>query len=168
LNHNLFQKCENLGAKSDIFRFEVLFKHGGIYMDYDFIQMKKFDSLLDYDFFVGNPDFCPDETWNSIVGSVSNNKICEEFLKGLINNIPIGKKEIGRVMRETGPEYLHKVFSNHSTTCNSKKLTGKFFYPFPTEHRFGIRELTNNDISFCESFARDETFCIHLHTTTWQ
>ena len=52
-NKFLYENTTNLGGKSDILRFEVLSKFGGIYMDYDFLQIKKFDDLLDYDFFAG-------------------------------------------------------------------------------------------------------------------
>ena len=42
IQKDFFNKTENLGSKSDILRFELLNKYGGIYMDYDFIQIKKF------------------------------------------------------------------------------------------------------------------------------
>ena len=68
MNSKLFESCTNLGAKSDILRFEVLYKFGGIYLDYDFLQVKKFDELLDLDFFAGTASTEPDEVWNSIIG----------------------------------------------------------------------------------------------------
>jgi len=46
INRELFDKTKNYGSKSDIFRFEVLNKYGGIYMDYDFLQLKKFLDIL--------------------------------------------------------------------------------------------------------------------------
>ena len=45
INQRLFDETENLGSKSDILRFELLYKYGGIYMDYDFLQIKSFDEL---------------------------------------------------------------------------------------------------------------------------
>ena len=53
INKKLFDESTNVGAKSDILRFEILYKFGGIYMDYDFLQIKKFDDLLNNDFFAG-------------------------------------------------------------------------------------------------------------------
>jgi mannosyltransferase OCH1-like enzyme len=167
-NYDLIQECENLGAKSDIFRFEVLYHYGGIYMDYDFIQVKKFDDLLSCDFFVGTAEDCPNETWNSIVGSCKNNQICEDFLFGLKSVSPIAKWDINRVMWETGPYYLHKVLNAKNYDLNYKRLVGKYFYPFPGRDRLSIRALEEKDIQHCLSYADENTYCIHLHTTTWQ
>jgi mannosyltransferase OCH1-like enzyme len=168
INERLFNSCKNLGAKSDIFRFEVLYKFGGIYMDYDFLQIKKFDDLLDCDFFAGSPEHLPNETWNSIVGSAKDNQICKNFLDGLIGKSPINKGEIDKVMWETGPYYLHKIVTETNFNCNYKKLTGKYFYPFPATERLRIRNLSDQDLQYCESFINDDTYCIHLHMTSWQ
>jgi len=168
INNELFNSCSNLGAKSDIFRFEVLYEYGGIYMDYDFLQIKKFDNILDCDFFAGSPECSPHETWNSIVGAKKGNEICKNFLNGLIGKSPINKGEIDKVMWETGPYYLHKIISETNCSCDYKKLVGKYFYPFPATERLQIRKLTEEDIKYCESFVNEDTYCIHLHTTTWQ
>jgi mannosyltransferase OCH1-like enzyme len=168
INKRLFNETENLGSKSDILRFEILYKYGGIYMDYDFLQIKSFDELLDYDFFAGTDKNNPSEVWNSIVGSVVNNTICENFLKGLLNNSPIGKYEINRVMNETGPYYLTNLIHNNKWDYDIKILKDDFFYPFPGSQRHIVRNLNQNDISYVESFKTDNTFCIHLFTTTWQ
>ena len=109
INQRLFDETENLGSKSDILRFELLYKYGGIYMDYDFLQIKSFDELLEYDFFAGTDKNNPNEVWNSIVGSTPKNKICEKFLNDILNNEPIKRHEINRVMNETGPYYLTKL-----------------------------------------------------------
>lgn len=168
LNIDLFNKCENLGAKSDIFRFEVLYKYGGIYMDYDFIQVKKFDDILDFNFFVGCPFNAEHEVWNSIVGSTKENIICYEFLKGLSNTKPLLRWEINRVMSETGPYYLQKIFDENKDKTNSKKFIGNYFFPFPAVERNKIKNLNDDDIKYSLSFIDDTTYCVHLHTTTWQ
>lgn len=168
INYDLFLSCENLGAKSDIFRFEVLNQYGGIYMDYDFIQIKKFDDLLDNNFFVGTSDCSPHESWNSIIGSTKNNKVCEKFLTGLSNTRPIGRFEISRVMDETGPYYLHRVLEQMDSENDYKKYVGKYFFPFPAVERLKIRNLNDEDIEYCKSFINNDTYCIHLHTTSWQ
>jgi mannosyltransferase OCH1-like enzyme len=167
-NYKLFSECKNLGAKSDIFRFEVLHELGGIYMDYDFIQIKKFDDLLMNDFFIGTSSCCPNESWNSIIGATKNNEICKKFLDGLSNTKPIDRHQIQRVMEDTGPEYLTKLLKDGELDGKYKKFIGPYFFPFPADERFGIRELRQTDIDYCKSFSTDETYCIHLHTTTWQ
>lgn len=168
INKRLFNETENLGSKSDILRFELLYKYGGIYMDYDFLQVKPFDELLDCDFFAGADENNPNEVWNSIVGSTPNNLICENFLKGLLNNTPIRKYEISRVMNETGPYYLTNLIHNNKWDYDIKLLIGDYFYSFPGSKRHSIRNLNETEINFIESFITNNTFCIHLFTTTWQ
>jgi len=168
INKKLFYETENLGAKSDILRFEILFKYGGIYMDYDFFQVKSFDDLLNCDFFAGTDSNNPNEVWNSILGSTPNNLICEKFLNGIINNSPIPKNEINRVMFETGPYYLTNLIQNNEWDYNIQILKGDYFYPFPGIERHNIRDLSKENIEYIKTFETENTYCIHLFTTTWQ
>ena len=165
----VFNKTENLAAKSDILRFELLKKYGGIYMDYDFLQIKKFDELLTYDFFVGAG--LENEVWNSIVGSQKEHKISIDFLNGLKQSEPITKHtedQIGSVMSTTGPYYLEKIYKSNSNLENIKYLSKNYFFPFPGDQRQLVRDMSENSLKYVESFATEETICIHFHTCTWQ
>ena len=167
INQDVFNKTENLGAKSDILRFELLYRYGGIYMDYDFLQVKNFDDLLIHDFFAGSGD--SNEVWNSILGSVKNNEICYNFLENVKNiKTPIKKYEINRVMEETGPYLLTKIIKTGNFNSNLKILIGDYFFPFPASERHLIRNLTEDNINYIKSFIKENTYCVHLHTTTWQ
>jgi mannosyltransferase OCH1-like enzyme len=168
INHDLYHKCENLGSKSDILRFELLYKYGGIYIDYDFLQIKKFDDLLDSDFFAGAAGDAQDEVWNSIVGAAPQSQVALKFLEGLSSTKPIRKNEIDRVMNETGPYYLKRILDDNHITEDVRIFRGKQFFPFPGAQRFLIRNLTPGDIEYARKFADESTYCIHLHTTAWQ
>jgi len=168
INQELFENCKNLGSKSDILRFELLYKYGGIYIDYDFLQIKKFDDVLDCDFFAGAAEDAHNEVWNSIVGSTPGSQVALKFLEGLRETKPIEKHQIDRVMNETGPYYLKKILDENTFTENVKIFRGKQFYPFPGAQRFLIRNLTPSDIDYARKFADESTYCIHLHTTAWQ
>lgn len=167
INYELFNSCTNLGAKSDILRFEILYKFGGIYLDYDFLQVKKFDELLDLDFFAGTGESEPHEVWNSIVGCTKENKIALKFLDGLKSiTEPIKKWETSRVMYETGPYYLTNILKG--TDLPYKVFVGDYFFPFDREQRLKIRNLTNSDIEEINDFITENTYCVHLHTCSWQ
>lgn len=167
---DFFNKTENLGSKSDILRFELLNKYGGIYMDYDFIQIKKFDELLNYDFFIGSGN--ENETWNSIAGSIPGHKISKDFLEGLSKVTPVIKNdnedEIGMVMSKTGPYYIHKIYNNNRSLPNIKHLDKNYFFPFPADERNSVKDLNEESINYIKSFAKPETVSIHFHTCTWQ
>jgi mannosyltransferase OCH1-like enzyme len=169
INKKVFDECKNLGAKSDILRFEVLYKYGGIYLDYDFLQLKKFDELLNYDFFAGAHKTCPHEVWNSIVGAVKNHYICLEFLDGIKNiTTPIGRYEIDRVMNETGPYYLTKIVHKYTNDDKVGVFIGEKLFPFNHHERHMISDLSMDSLEIAKQYATEETICIHLHTTTWQ
>ncbi len=170
ITQNFFNKSENLGAKSDLLRFEILFKFGGIYLDYDFLQIKKFDELLQFDFFAGAHYSTPNEVWNSIVGSSVGNVICNNFLKSIeIDRNGIMKNETDRVMNETGPYKLSSIYSKFAHLTNSRILIGDYFFPFDPEKRDLIKKMTlSESVSYIENYKKKNTYCIHFHTTTWQ
>jgi hypothetical protein len=76
------------------------------------------------------------------------------------------KSEINRVMNETGPYYLTNIIKK--TEEPHKILIGKYFFPFPGGRRNEIKNLTKDDLEFVKNFINEDTYCIHLHTTTWQ
>jgi hypothetical protein len=71
-------------------------------------------------------------------------------------------------MSETGPYYLQKIFDENKDKTNSKKFIGNYFFPFPAVERNKIKNLNDDDIKYSLSFIDDTTYCVHLHTTTWQ
>ena len=168
INKDLFHQTENLGAKSDIFRFEVLYKYGGIYMDYDFLQIKKFDDLLSFDFFAGTDSINPKEVWNSILGSVKENEICQVYLNTLIDVKPILKNQTSEVMNQTGPYKLTKIIYSKVWQTNYKIFVGDYFFSFPGADRHSVRNLSDEDLKKLESYKTENTYCIHIFTTTWQ
>lgn len=169
-NKELFEKTENLGSKSDILRFEILNKYGGIYMDYDFLQIKKFDDILNCGFFVSAGR--DGEVWNSIVGSIPNHKITIDFLYGLKDTKPVIKNdnndEIGMVMHKTGPYYLQKIYNENRNLEDVRFLDKDYFFPFPALEREYVRDFSEQSKVRIKSFATSNTICIHFHTCTWQ
>lgn len=168
INKKLFDATENYGSKSDIFRFEILNKYGGIYMDYDFIQLKKFDNLLSNNFFVsaGNNN----EVWNSIVGSTKNHPICIDFLNNLQDSMPVVHQGnyIQDTMHRTGPYYLAKIFAKFKYLNDVCFLPKDVFFSFDCVNRHLIKKLDNETVNFIKSYATENTIAIHFHTCTWQ
>ena len=161
-NRELFNNTNNLGSKSDILRMEILNRYGGIYMDCDFYQCKKFDNLLEYDFVIGSG--IENEVWNGLIMSKPNSEITRSYLKSISKNIP----NTECVMEATGPYRMTKVFKENIFKENYKILIGDYFYPFDATQRFKPQNITEDDIDFILTYKKENTYCIHIHTCAWQ
>ncbi len=161
INRDLFKSTTNMGSKSDILRMEILYRYGGIYMDHDFYQCKKFDDLLHYDFVIGSK--FEDEIWNGLMMSSKGNEIAKTYINSIKNNIP----NEGDLMYTTGPFKVKEIFDKNTFTTNYKILIGDYFYPFDLHQRFKIHNITSEDIEYIKTFERDNTYCIHLHSASW-
>jgi mannosyltransferase OCH1-like enzyme len=167
-NQSLYDQCENLGAKSDILRFEILHKYGGIYLDYDNLVVKKFDDLLHYDFFSGTDARNPNDVFIGVIGSKPNNEICEKYLEDISNVIPLKKDDVYRVIDETGPNRLKRTINNNVWTCNFKIFVGPTFYPFDAVSRINHTNYSEEYFNSLRSCSTEETYTIHFHSCTWQ
>jgi mannosyltransferase OCH1-like enzyme len=161
-NQQLFDSTTNMGSKSDILRMEILYRYGGIYMDHDFYQCKKFDDLLRYEFVVGSK--YDSEIWNGLIMSTKENVICETYIKDIQHNVA----NVGDIMNTTGPFKLKNIFDTNTFNINYKVLIGDYFYPFDLHQRFKIKDITLDDIEYIKTFQQNNTYCIHLHSCSWQ
>lgn len=82
---DLFDKASSYQEKSDLLRYEILNKHGGLYVDMDYKPLKNFDYIHEKYFFYGSiePIFSAKQNMtvaNSIIASAPNNQIFTETL----------------------------------------------------------------------------------------
>lgn len=168
-NSELYNNIKNYGAKSDIARYEILQRLGGIYIDTDFDCVKPFDDLCGLDFFAGNGHISEPEVFNSIIGSMPDGKIINSYVEGLLG-IKTFNDNIDGVMNTTGPYYItRQYFSNTTSEDNSVIFPTKFFFPFPAIYRHQTRDYKNPTIEkYVKSFVNENTYCIHLWHTAWQ
>lgn len=83
-----FLESTNYGEKSDILRYEILYRKGGLYVDHDVECFRSFDFLLNhFDFFCGlEPPHSPIingavTVCNNLIGSKPNHPILEKTRK---------------------------------------------------------------------------------------
>jgi hypothetical protein len=79
-NKDLYNKSVTYQEKADILRYEILYKHGGLYLDTDYICLAKFDELnYLYDFYAGleppYTSFTKPVISNALIGTKPNNHI---------------------------------------------------------------------------------------------
>ena len=83
-NKAAFDAASNFGEKSDIWRYEILHRFGGLYVDTDFECIRPIDKLhRQFEFYTGISNTGTVELNNGLIGAVAGHPI----LKALINSI---------------------------------------------------------------------------------
>ena len=109
------KKAENKAEQSDILRYEILYRYGGLYVDVDFKCLKPHDSLLNHcDFYVGLEAKLPKNKHpaigNAIIASVPGHPIFKECLEGISKEETLGDPDT--IQWVTGPQALCRAFFN--------------------------------------------------------
>lgn len=172
-NRKLFNACDNIGAKSDILRYEILERFGGIYLDTDFLALKSFDSLLGFDFFggIGGQHIHKPEVFNGLIGCVPNHPVLKKCIDGLSHKsaaeISSSQKTTKfkaamKIIKFSGPQYFTQVFLNNTDEfSNSIVLPDKYFYSLPARLRDKYNEDTINQ------YITKDSIVVHLWGCTW-
>ena len=159
--------ANNYGEKSDIFRYEILYRFGGVYIDTDFECIKPFDNLHKscefYTGLIGSESQL--DLLNGLIGSVPGHPI----IRACIDHLRIGNgdNDPERIMLDTGPYHLKEMFLKCVTENdrgNVVALPPNFFYPYPATHRISGR----NRKVIKMMYARPESWAIHYWSSSWQ
>jgi mannosyltransferase OCH1-like enzyme len=170
INREAFDTVENLGAKSDILRYEILKIHGGLYIDTDFECIKPFDDLMYLDFIGGSGWTANPNVFNGLIACCPNNM----FINDVIARISLKKinkhYNLGDILHVTGADFITKVYYAYRNRTKDRCVVfpKNFFYAFPPELRFGIRGDDEMDRELIYSYITPKTYCLHLWYTSWQ
>jgi len=166
-NINSFSRTTNMGAKSDIFRYEILHRYGGLYIDTDFECIKPFDDLLYLDFFAGVGRGEVPDIYNGLVGCIPGHKILEEAITRLHDVTP----KFHEITGVTGPTFFTPIVYRFLKTHPIEKsviFPTSFFYSFPNTDRASIREDTEASRTEIRKHITNDSYCVHLWYTSWQ
>ena len=159
-NQTIFNMSNNYGFKSDIARYEILYKYGGLYADTDFECIKSIpNNLLNYDFVAGCTFNNKPEISNALI--IAKPKAL--ILKKLINSIkPLSKNTPKYVFITSGPELLTDIFFKLNEKEKSKCLIlpSDYFYPFPSF-------LLDNKKCEVKEFISKDTIALHYWGMSW-
>jgi len=170
-NREIFNKVTNIGAKADIFRYEILERFGGIYIDIDFELLKPLDDLIvNYEFF--GCLLCGTElVSNGIIGSRTNHPILQECIRRVseINQFD-NKGDNTTVLNMTGPYFFTDIINRYVSRNNDQRLkilSSDYFFPFPATQR---ESFWNNSLNRANvlDYIKPETLGIHYWATSWQ
>jgi mannosyltransferase OCH1-like enzyme len=101
--------------RCDAFRYLVLYKYGGIYLDMDIVCKKKLDPLLKYDIVLAKSSNILTSYTNSFFMSAPENpfiKFCIEQLPHYVESFVYFGKHM-HIMHSTGPLFLTKNLKNY-------------------------------------------------------
>ena len=134
-NKRFYDESDNWGEKSDILRYEILKRYGGVYMDVDVICTKPFDILNHtYEFYASlDPLITAAFLSNAIIGSVPEHPILNHCIGSISHTWEVNKKRdlLWRVFYRTGP-----ILFSHSFFKITKEYTGNRIIAFPTSFFF--------------------------------
>ena len=170
INKKSYDAVKNLGAKSDIFRYEILHRHGGLYVDTDFECLKSFDDLLYLDFFAGGG-------WNAFPCLYNGLMACKPgdgFIGNIINAIT--QKQVGihyrldEILDFVGVPFITDIYIKYLKTTEDKTIIfpNSFFYPMPAIIREEVRDDNETNRKRIYSYIKPNSYCVHLWYTSWQ
>jgi FkbM family methyltransferase len=146
-NQAHFDAATSLAQKADIARYELLFEHGGVYLDCDFECLRPIDPLLE-----GVTCFSAteDERWISIgiMGATPKHPLFEAVVAEIPASLAQGHAKINE---QTGPLLLTRVVTRRKMTSGRDEMhvfAPKLFYPYS----YGERRLRRHE-KFPEAFA---------------
>ncbi len=158
-NQSLFDAAKNYGEKSDIFRYEILYRHGGLYVDTDFECLKPLDFLhYRYDFY--SCLIPPDSGLQCGIGILAA-KPGHPILKKVIEALKQHAKHNNTLTR-TGPTFFTNILLQELPRVDGTNIIfpANYFYPFSfTQKRLGYW--------FPWWWTRPETLGVHYWAGSW-
>ena len=162
-NQKAYDAAINLAEKSDIARYEILYRIGGLYVDTDFEALKRFDLFHHcLDFYVGT-HFVPEfYVINALIGSAPGHPI----LKKCIDNIvcrPANDYHLVSTLQRTGPGLLSKCMRSILKNDSKNIVAFPFEYFYPVPHWFNNKPMDQMK----QIWVTPNTFAVHHWHVSW-
>lgn len=157
-NKEQYRFARNYGEKSDIARYEILHRYGGVYVDTDYECLKPLDDLhKSYDFYIGIQPLDTDhvQLGLGLFGSHAGHPLLQTAIA------EIGKKEsvIEPVVIRTGPIFFTRVFYHIAPKLHDKTIALPASYLYP--------------LGYCQKsydksvWLKPESFAVHHWEGSW-
>ena len=122
MNEDAFLAAEVPAQRADILRYEVVLRHGGVYLDTDFECLRNIEELLDgVVAFTGEEE--PGQLANGVFGAVPGHPWVED----LVDRLPASLAEHASVSEASGPLYMTRVTADHPDVTT---FPAGVFYPY--------------------------------------
>lgn len=167
-NIDAYRKARNYAEKANIFRYEILERFGGLYVDTDFECLRAFDAVHDaYEFYAGLATVAQITLINNaLIGAIPHHPI----LKACISNIHTNDPKLHQ-MSANGTIYFGKMILEFCIQKNITRIRNiiifppTYFYPWPGNrvHRWTKDNVAQNLIDY----VTPESFAVHYWDSTW-
>ncbi len=156
-NRIFFDSAINYGEKSDILKWEVVYRFGGVYVDIDFECLKPLDVLNHiYDFYTGIQPLDTNivQLGAALFAAIAYHPILAYCVKTIKDH-----QHIPHVVAKTGPIHFTRSFLHAADRagCIDIALPASYFYPCSYEQR--------NQDTFV--WYKQESFAIHHWAGSW-
>ena len=156
-NRMFYDRALNYGEKSDILKWEIIYRFGGLYVDTDFECLKPLDELhYMYDFYTG---IQPLDTHLVQLGAAlyaawPYHPILHACVAGIKDN-----QHIPQIVIKTGPIHFTRSFFNvvGTTSTHDIALPASYFYPCSYEQK-GLP---------ASVWQKPESYAIHHWAGSW-
>jgi mannosyltransferase OCH1-like enzyme/GT2 family glycosyltransferase len=167
-NKVAFNSAINLGVKSDVFRYEILYRHGGLYVDTDFECLKSFDDLLYLDFWGGGRGEVP-YLANGLMACKPKNELMKMAIDAIKDKQSKMNETLDKILEIAGVDFITDLYFKYIKTSTDKAVLfpDSFFYPMPNSFRYEIRGDTYLDRVRIKSYVKPSSYCVHLWYTSW-
>ena len=163
-NERAFRAAKNPAVKSDIARYEILFKVGGVYVDTDFECLKAIQPLLVGSSFVAGTGFSSiPQINNGFIAAEPESAVLAQMIASISGaNVPTERhpSDFLEIFNTTGPNALTSAvlsrLESDSTVC---VLPSNYLYPWPSF----LRDRAEDRYSF----STEQTFAIHHWDVSW-
>lgn len=157
INQESFEFYNKVIFKSDVLRYEILYKFGGIYVDFDFLFYKNLEPLISEDYFLV---FDVDNVHinNCIMGFSQENPIIKYVIDevprvlSLAKKIKDGRDNLQIGLNSIGPRFLQRTLSKFP---NLKFIDRRFTHPF------GTKEVVENQLKNFPDAYGAHFWCSH-------
>ena len=155
-NQEFYDATDNFGTKSDIARWEIVYRFGGIYADMDAECLQSFDELLSYDFFTA---LQPLDTYflqlgAALFGAVPGHPILRHCIETIANDW-----HLQGVPKKTGPVHFTKSFYAVAGKNGMRDIALPAYYFYP----LGSQETTEKR----QEWIVQGAYAVHWWAKSW-
>ena len=157
-NKDLYDFACNYGERSDLAKYEIIYRYGGVYIDTDYVCLEPLDHIHQaYDFYIG---IQPLDTRHVQIGlGLFGASKGHPILAECINRLSQLKKEQNAIVLRTGPVfftfYFHDILPRYHDRVIA--LPASYLYPMG----YFQKSLPESE------WRRPESLAVHLWEGSW-